>query len=146
VTDAEYKKQKARILGLARSWVKPLGLDSWDIVYVLQRAGIKSEGPTVGKGRCILFEVDVDWRYLKVALSADMLEVAELSDDELEAAFVHELMHIFVNEMRADRKGSVDHEERVCQTLALGILSFRRYIIDLTKKELARKRPIKKKR
>jgi len=39
-----------------------------------------------------------------------------LSEDEIEATVVHELMHIFLNEMQSDSV-DVNHEERVASTL-----------------------------
>ncbi|KKL89323.1 hypothetical protein LCGC14_1915860 [marine sediment metagenome] len=54
----------------------------------------------------------------------------ELDDHDLEVVVVHEMCHVLVNEMRADRggeptHGSVAHEERVVSTLAQAFLTVR---------------------
>lgn len=55
-----------------------------------------------------------DWRYQKSTILISTKKLCQLSKAEIEEAVVHELMHIFLNEMRED---GVAHEERVATQL-----------------------------
>jgi predicted SprT family Zn-dependent metalloprotease len=74
-----------------------------------------------------------DWRYGHACITWNMSLVREQSDDKLEVVFVHELMHIFVNEMRwtADNSDdSIDHEERVVSTLTKAFPWLRDHLVE----------------
>ncbi len=60
-----------------------------------------------------------NWQYMeaKINVNSDVLE--GLSNDDIEYAAVHELMHVFLNEMRYE---GIDHEERVATMLARSFL------------------------
>ena len=58
-----------------------------------------------------------DWRYRSVEIDINVPSMSEQSDRDLDTYFVHELMHVFLNEMRAN-EDRVNHEERVATTLA----------------------------
>lgn len=80
-----------------------------------------------------LAHCSTDWRYGTACITWNMPLVREQSDDKLEMAFVHELMHIFVNEMRwtATNDGdSIDHEERVTSTLTKAFLWLRDALVE----------------
>ena len=61
---------------------------------------------------------DSRWQYLESTLTFNLTNMQSQSDEQIEATVVHELMHIFLNEMRADEEtGRIEHEERVASML-----------------------------
>lgn len=116
MTDSEYEAQKARIQALIERWVKPLGLAWWKLNFEWERDRCKDD-VTLGDGYSthVAMRCYADWRYMEATIIVFLPSVAERRDDELEPLFVHELMHVFLREMR--EKG-LDHEERVATTLA----------------------------
>ena len=130
MNDAEYEQQVARLLALADQWVRPIGLGWWRVDLAYDRDGadfadseVKVGGFTKGTtARCF-----ADWRYGTATIVWNMPAVAHLSDDDLEAVFVHELMHVFLSEMQEGARQSVQrpHEERVASTLQKAFLWIR---------------------
>lgn len=120
MTDAEYETQKARIEGFLTRWLKPLGLGYWYIRCIYYRdSGEYQECAGEGSSSNALAEVDVDWQYCQARIAFNVFRFATVDDAEAEYAVVHELMHVFLNEMRED---GINHEERVATMLAKGIL------------------------
>lgn len=100
MTDAEYEAQKARVRALIERWVAPLGLGWWQITFEFERDSgqFKVDGvPSLKTVGC----TGADWRYLSATIGWNVSRLPEFDDDKLEAVFVHELMHIFLNEFRA---------------------------------------------
>lgn len=130
--DAEFEAQVARIKALIDPWVKPLGLGWWSITIQYDddplafRDAWDDRVPETAVAR-----TRADWRYAEASIrwNVQRLVATEFSDKELELIFVHELMHIFVNEMRYDWPNDTDHdmnhEERVCTTLAKAFIWLR---------------------
>lgn len=120
--DAEYEAQKARVQRLIAKWVRPIGLGWWQINMEWTRAH--------GERRDDDFEVKfvcrADWRYALANITVYLPGIAGVTDDDLERMFVHELMHVFLCEMRVtDEDGARkqrDHEERVATMLANGFM------------------------
>jgi hypothetical protein len=149
VTDREYNEQKRRIQALIKKWVRPLGLGWWQIDFTYNRDGLESKrGDRDCVGSC-----DADWEYLRAYVSFNLPKLAEMDNDDAERVFVHELCHIFVNEMRmwGDREiesekhdEAMHHEERVVTQLANAFLWARQAGFDEgirnVKKSLKRKR------
>lgn len=126
MNDSEYEAQRERLKALADKWVGPLGLGWWDLDFAYARDDYEpkhdnSRHDELANCRC-------DWRYGHAMITWNMPLAAEQSDEQLERAFVHELCHIFLNEMRwareADTDG-LDHEERVASTLTKAFLWLR---------------------
>lgn len=109
MTDKEYKRQIKRLRKLDKKWIRPIGLGWWRIKTIYQRVPF-TEGD-IGA----LAKTETQWEYLQATITWDMNEVERTSDDYLEYAFVHELCHVFLNEMHAE---GVLHEERVATSLA----------------------------
>lgn len=134
MTDAEYEVQQARLLALADKWVKPLGLGWWDLDFAYARDDYEPPDSLSPKERDrSLAYCNVDWRYGHATITWNMPRVAEQTDEKLERAFVHELAHIFLNEMRWARDGDadhLDHEERVATTLTKAILWLRDSLLE----------------
>lgn len=121
MTDKEYNEQKRRIQKLATKWVGPLGLKWWKINISYHRE--KSETPTsympIKNGEYVCFmTTTAEPNYLVARIDAYLSEIIDLNDDELEEAFVHELMHIFVSPMSTEIKKKSGDEERVATTLS----------------------------
>ena len=55
-----------------------------------------------------------DWKYQESNIAFSLEAMKDCPVDQIEAIVVHELMHIFLNEMRA---GGIEHEERVATSL-----------------------------
>ena len=113
-----FDAQCARIKELAGRWIKPLGLGWWTIEH--RYRDDPSYFRNEEKGTSVLMVCHVDWRYRTAAIDVNISLVQERGDEELEKDYVHELAHIFLNEMRmtATESDYADHEERVAQTLA----------------------------
>jgi hypothetical protein len=118
--DAEYEKQKARLIALSEAWIHPIGLGWWRVNLSYDRTGedffasVEKAGNfrSQSVARCF-----ADWKYGIATILWNMPELPDLDDDELEHTFVHELMHIFLNEVRGEGADWMDHEERVATTL-----------------------------
>jgi hypothetical protein len=126
MTDAEYAEQKDRIIALSDKWLKPLGLGWWDIRLTFQRSGYME--PKQNTRDRSVAKCDCDWRYGHAEITFNMPLVAEQNDDDMENIVVHELMHVFLNEMRwarQDGQDDIDHEERVASTLTKALLWLR---------------------
>ena len=129
--DAEYEREKTRLQLLAAKWIKPLGLAWWTIHFLYDDDPIafrKAWGKETSEDA--VARTLADWRYGEATIRWNMQRLVDTAfeDDALELMFVHELMHVFVNEMRWDcseHDGNYDHEERVCTTLAKGIIWLR---------------------
>lgn len=124
--DAAYEEQKTRVERLIAKWVEPIGLRWWRIQFCWKRRYDKKDMDTDGEdhGSIRVFTCYSDWRYLHATITAFLPAVEECEDDALEGLFVHELMHIFLSELRQDDETGVflAHEERVATTLARGFM------------------------
>jgi len=122
MNDAEYDTQKARIQVLIDRWVRRIGLGWWDLSFEYVRAEFEVDGKPAPEtsARCT-----ANWRYGHAHLAFNMPRVADLEDQDLERCFVHELMHIFLNEARESGDDWLDHEERVASTLTKAFLWLR---------------------
>lgn len=118
MTDAEYAAQKKRIKALESKWDGPLGMRWWEVTDEYCREGLAESDPEkAAQNWKAIARCRIQWPYRKLHVSWDMPMVADLSDDALEEAFVHERVHALVNEMRewSDHPAeiAIDHEERV---------------------------------
>lgn len=113
IPDAEFDRCKKRVNAIAKKWVKPLGLGYWTTHLNFLVEIVRDSGNAVG------MVCDADWRYQEATITVNVRAVKDLTDGELEACFVHELMHIFLNEMR---ENGIEHEERVATQLQKAFL------------------------
>ena len=61
---------------------------------------------------------DVEWKYLTARVTFYPKAMRHLTEREIEWAVIHELMHVFLNEMRVmSTETGQDHEERVATQL-----------------------------
>lgn len=124
MTDKEYREQKKRIELLIKKWVRVLGLNWWKLTYVYVRGtndnADTNYAPFTGKNNqftCIM-DVTTDY-YYKTATICFYLETIKEYDD-IEAYFVHELMHIFLKPVQTKHKHA--EEELVATQLADAII------------------------
>lgn len=122
MTDEEYEAQKRRILALCQKWVSPIGLGWWDIEFGYERANFEVDG---NPSHDAVAKCTANWRYGHAYIGFNMPRVQEQTDERLERCFVHELMHIFLNETRESDDDWLDHEERVASTLTKAFLWLR---------------------
>lgn len=122
MTDAEYKKEKKRIQALAKKWIKPIGLGWWRINLAYARDDfheeIRDNNSYTNNG--VAASCSAEPNYLHATITFYLRVTKTMPDDELEEAFIHELMHIFLSPMSTDEKE--DEEERVATTLARGFV------------------------
>ena len=116
MNDQEFEAQRQRILALIDKWVTPLGLRWWRLGFVYYREGLPR--PDDDPEGVTLFYVTSRWRYLTAHIKVNIPAIADLDDARLEWGFVHEMCHVLVNETRENGGDWLDHEERVCSTLA----------------------------
>jgi hypothetical protein len=146
VNDAEFEEQKARIQKLEARWISTLGLEAWKLNTVFVRGDFTSDGDpaldTVATAKTV-------WQYMLATVSWNIPQVAEHSDRELERIFLHEYMHVFLNELRPLRIAGEDarymstvegeHEERVATMLGNAFLWTRESVLKEVKDTKARK-------
>jgi len=60
-----------------------------------------------------------NWQYMEAKINVNSDNLEDINNDEIEYTAVHELMHIFLNEMRCE---GIEHEERVATMLARSFL------------------------
>jgi len=123
VSDAVMEAGKARLNALYEKWRGPLDLDQWTITQRFHRGPIPMTGAPGGFASEALGATSVAWEYCAASIDWSMDAVAEASDEYLEHAFVHEVMHVWLGEMRED---GIKHEERVAECLAAIILRMAR--------------------
>jgi predicted SprT family Zn-dependent metalloprotease len=90
-------------------WVHWTGLGFWNI-QVEFKYSIKKRP----NGQWLCGITTVDWRYLTTNIVFYPKAMRHLKPDEIEHVVIHELMHVFLNEVR---ESGIDHEERVASML-----------------------------
>lgn len=124
LTDKEYAAQKKRVKKYLDKWIASIGLGWWKIN--IEWETVRSEEDD--RGSCAA-EARTTWEYREATIVFYLEVVAGESDEELEYIVLHELMHVFVNEMREWQCATAEtvyeavrHEERVCTDLAKAFL------------------------
>jgi len=111
------KKQRRRVERLWKAWHGRLGMYGWDIRRTYHEGDfITQDGLPSGPAVAV---TSVDWRYKHGSIAWNLVEVAKLDDERLEYCVVHEIMHVWLHEMRTR---GLDHEERVATELAWAFL------------------------
>lgn len=89
-------------------WIKWLGLLWWhvEVVYFTNKKAIKKNF----RSKDVVMVCHANWMYMQATIFVNVPKAQTLEDDDVEATVVHELVHVLVNEMRAE---GIDHEERV---------------------------------
>ena len=127
MNDAEYEAQRKRLTDLADWWIPKIGLGWWRLDLAYARDDFEVDGkPAPNTVAC----TTANWRYGHGCITWNMPRVAEQSDGDLQQCFVHELMHVFLNEARENGEDWLDHEERVASTLTKGFLWLRDALVE----------------
>lgn len=106
------KKAKKLIREYYLWWTKWLGLRYCECNLIFSKD--PGDFNYYNDGSRSLMHCDADWRYQRFTISVNLPEATKLTECKLENAIVHELMHVFLNEMR---EPGLDHEERVATML-----------------------------
>lgn len=109
--------QKERVRRLLNEWKEPLYLGDWEVNlrFFRKRKLFRHEDGTEA-----IFRTDVFWQYKSACIKVNLACVAEQDDKSLGRYFVHELAHIILGEMQAQRAAEdfIMHLERTTTTLA----------------------------
>jgi hypothetical protein len=117
INDRKYRQQKARVDALAEKWKRISGFGTWDIKIDYHREGLRASDAEYERGEETAFRITVTPHYLQMLICVSIPTVAELDDEDLEICFLHELGHVFVEELLCwdDEKRPDDKRvERVC--------------------------------
>lgn len=131
LSEREAAKQAKRLTKLANKWVDLIGLKQWEISF-----SISDETLTLGHGSDESEQAAVCWslwQYLEAGITFSGPFLLQADDDELEAVFLHELMHLHLSELRPpedDDDDHVRHEERVTTLLSRAVRDVYRHGYD----------------
>ena len=132
-----FNRQKERIRKLALKWLNTLGLRHWNI-DLRYYAEIVESGPE-SANRSLFAECFASWKYMDVQVRFNLACAIDMSDEQLERLFIHELMHVLLSEMHQDEPKAQEHEERTATVLANAFMwTYELGVED--GKEIARKR------
>ena len=145
LTDKEFNKADRRIKALVRKWVRPIGLGWWKVSVSVYRS--ETEMPVTGNAQQAdpqwtrAMSTHVSWAYRDAKINVNGEYALNAKDSDLENSFLHELGHIFVNEMRSLPRNAdsfsnnwIEHEEHVCSALASAFEWIYRAGVDAGKK------------
>lgn len=123
--DADFKAEKRRVKHFVDRWHDWLGLRWWHVHY--DYYDVETRFQTIESDEIVstaLAQTVVQWEYLTASIGFNLVATKEYDDEvDIEYFVVHEMCHVLVAEMRADRSGpatheTVAHEERVVSQLA----------------------------
>lgn len=125
---SKYKKQRARIRKLADKWIGTLGLKWWTIQHLCYA---KRKSFAKEHGREAFMRVTSDWRYRVAEIHVNVPALATLTDEHLERYYVHELVHILIEEALVEADDKKDHVECAVEGIARAFIWLR----DATRQE-----------
>ena len=85
--DKEYKELKSKLQKLVKKWFRPAGFGWWRCDFVYSRERMPDNEDCAAK-------TIAEWRYSHATITFYMPVLVNLSDEELEHTFVHELCHL----------------------------------------------------
>ena len=113
------KTEKEKLFSACiEKWVKKTWLGWWkiDVVYYSGYEFLKlNENYSIDTAAAC----KTNWTYLTAMILVNSEKLETLSEKEIEEIAVHELMHVFLNEMREE---GIEHEERVATVLTRSFL------------------------
>jgi hypothetical protein len=116
-----HKRERRRILKIHREWREVLGLDGWETSLRFTAGGFEVDGvlspQTAASAR-------VRWQYRQATLEFNLKRTRQLKRHELEAVYVHEAMHVLVNELR-EKDHNLRHEEHAATNLSWALIRAR---------------------
>lgn len=90
MTDAEYKKQKARVEKYLDKWFKPAGF-GWFGVSIDFNRHLKDDREFTSAA-----DTSTHWQYRKAHINFYLPAIVDIDDAELERVVVHELSHVLI--------------------------------------------------
>lgn len=114
-----WKAERKRIRKIANRWYRPLGLDEWRLTTRYTQGNLIVDGAV---SSAAVGMASVRWQYREAELDFNLEKTAKLSDEDLEEVYIHEVMHVLLNEMREE---GIEHEERTAQTLMFAFMRLR---------------------
>lgn len=115
----QLKQQRRRIITLNKKWRYALTMDEWNITHRYVDGSITVNDVVNHEA---IAAANVRWEYRQATISWNLREVAKLNDVELQEVFLHEAMHVLLNEMREVVEGNIKAEERSATTFSFLIL------------------------
>ena len=132
MNDKEFNALRKRFQVLIKRWVGPLGLGWWRLNFTYHReltpTDVSQDGKREALGTC-----KANWQYREAEIIFNMPACADLKDDELERMFVHELMHVFLNEAR-QKDVITPGEESAASALASAFIWHREELLKVKKR------------
>lgn len=118
----ELQAAKQRIKDAARVW-KLLAPPGVTIRHLFIEGAVDTESPDV------ICETKTAWEYHQACMRWSLTNTAGLSQDEVDATFVHEMMHVYLGTIEANLRTDDDHAhwvnsvcEHTVEALALAFL------------------------
>ncbi len=109
-----FSREVVRLQTLCERWVDKL-TPGWRVSVICEP---RRRQFWRGRNCQVLMSTACDWRYLEATITANVKACAELSDHELERTFIHELIHLLVNELAGQDS---DHEEHAVSLLTAAV-------------------------
>lgn len=103
------KRVKSLVRKYFKWWVHWLGLGYWHVTLCFSNETSPRDNGYFLAGSC-----DCDWRYQTATVTIHPKAIKHLDKAEIEKTVIHELIHVFLNEMREE---GIDHEERTATQL-----------------------------
>lgn len=131
--DAVAEQQKARWLALSEEWLGPLMLKYWNITYhwfeepLDKRPPAERIGPTGSICETkdgIPAHVFVQWDYMCADVEVDLRILSNMTEQEVERLFLHEMLHIILGGLSLMRtnKEAYKHLEEAAATWMAKVL------------------------
>lgn len=117
------KHERRRIRKVAKKWYRTLGLDEWRLTTKYTDGSLIVAD--VLEPETVAFTV-ARWQYRTATIEFNLKQTAELNDSDLEEVYLHEAMHILLNEMREFEPGKCEPEERTASTLSFVLMRLRK--------------------
>lgn len=117
-----HEETRDRIRETFTRWRPLLGLHEWDVKLDYTNGSfVNQDGHATGPNT--MATTYTRWQYRHASLHFNTAVMATEDPWHFEAAVVHEMVHVLLNEMRDlcqedDHQIAIKHEERVCQSLA----------------------------
>lgn len=87
MTDRQYAAQKKRVMALWDKWFSDIGMSWWAVELKWSREREEDSWNTVGL-------TNASWHYRTGTVTFFLPACADMNDDQLEEAVVHEMVHV----------------------------------------------------
>lgn len=108
-----FKRERERIRRVAAHWQPVLGLEEWDLTTAYVDGQLLVDGALNPDAAAT---ASTRWEYRTATIQFNLEKTAQLSYRELEEVYIHEAMHLLLNELR-EEDHDLKHEEHAATTL-----------------------------